>query len=624
MNLTIGRIALLASLLIGTQPAVAGKYDENYTGSWRSTDDVVNGWDWSLPPGVQPAARSGIFIGASVTGFPAGYPGNKLKKVDTTWRELEPSPGQWNFGPFLADLQDPGFAGAMVNIRSAVWYTEEARRCGSAASCLAAKNLRTAPDWICGGSPKLVDESPKGPSGAGFTQHNVDITQSCYKDGLIKLFREMKARGIPQMPEVKFVILHGSGDSKGEEWSGKQAGTSAGRAAMRELIDDGWVAAFSPNDVWKLGWPKATVNVPASEDLFYHCRDVGCGQRNSNTENWMIHFPKPEIGQIMVDANDNIVDGSGGPVEVYVKTDESNVFIRENRHFQDQNEQYQGSFAPAENFGTVDFFPLRYREATLSMLHIRRNVIWSDQGSQMNPKMLSWASLELGKNSGNAPDAWVQLMRTHRQAYGTTRHINNLERWLYQRDINGVTTSTTARQNHSDPLKSGAAPPFKPGGRRLPNELNYIDLARTGKTIGIAADNAFMSGGPNKVAIKVTYLDTGAQTWSLRYTKPDGSAGVRTVKKENTGAVRTATLFIPDFMANASGYNFDFTLESPDADTPFMFVRLIRLTPGSGGSGEPPPPGPPGGPNPPGVPGPPGGSDQAAPPLAPEDLTVVP
>lgn len=562
--------------LMGTQAAWGGKYDETYTGPWHSSDQVVDGWDWTLPPGVQPAVRSGIFIGSTVNGFPKGYPGNKLKKVDTTWRELEPSPGKWNFEPFLADLDDPTFDGAMVNIRSAVWFTEE-RKCGTAASCLATKNLRTAPDWICGGDPVVITEGPKGPAGAGFVQHNVDISQPCYKDGLIRMFREMKARGIPAMPEVKFVILHGPGDTKGEEYQGKQLSSRTGRLAMRDIVDDGWVAAFSPNNVWKLGWPKATANVPASEDLFYHCREVGCGQRNSNTENWMIHFPKPEIGQTMVDANDNLIDDSGDPVDVYLQTDESNVFIRENRHFQDQNEQYQGSFAPAENFGTVDFFPLRYRQATLAMLHIRRNVFWADQGSHMNPQLLSWSSLELGRNARNAPDAWIQLMQTYRRAHGQTRRINNIGRWLYQRDINGVVTSTTARQNHSDPLKPGGEPPFKPGGNKLPNDLNYINLARTGKVIGIAVDDDFMSGGPHDVAIKVTYLDSGNKRWSLAYTKANGSTGTRSIQNDNTDGVRTATFFIPDFAAGAKGYDFDFTLESPEADTPFMFVRLIRM-----------------------------------------------
>jgi hypothetical protein len=444
----------------------------------------------------------------------------------------------------------------------------------------------------------------------------VDISQSCYKDGLIKVFAEMKARGIPAMPEVKFVILHGPGDSKGEEWSGKQASSSVGRAAMRELIDKAWVAAFSPNDVWKLGWPKATVQVPAADDLFYYCRDAGCGQRNSNTEAWMIHFPKPEIGQMMVDASGKVVASSKDPIDVYLKTDESNVFIRENRHFQDQNEQYQGASSPAENFGTLEFFPLRYRQANLAMLHMRRNVIWSEPGSHMNPELLSWVSLELGKNSTNAPDAWIQLMQTHRQAFGQSRRINNLERWLYQRDINGVTTSTTARQNHSDPLKSGSAPPYKPGGAQLPNDLNFIDLARTGKTIGIAVDDAFMSGGPHEVAIKVTYEDTGTQSWSLAYTIAGNKAGVRSVTKGNTGKIRTATFFVPDFVANAKGYDFDFTLESPGADTPFMFVRLIRMKPGAGSDpGDPP--------GPPGDPGPPQPGDPT-PPLAPKDLSIVP
>lgn len=564
---------------MGFQAAWAGKYDASYTGPWLATDGIVDGWDWTSVPGVKPAARSGIYIGASVAAFPADFPGNKLKKVDTTWRELEPSPGQWDFGPFLAALQDRNFDGAMVNIRSAVWFTEERRKCGTAASCRIAKHLRTAPDWICGGNPQVITENPKGPPGAGFTQHNVDISQSCYKEGVIRVFEELKARGIPSMPEVKFVIIHGVGDSKGEEWSGKQPGTRVGRETMRDIVDLAWVAAFAPNDVWKLGWPKATVRVPVSEDLFYHCRDIGCGQRNSNVENWMVHFPKPELGQLMVDADDNVVDSFGDPVDVYLRTDESNVFIDENRHFQDQNEQYQGSFAPPEKFGSAAFFPLRYRQATLTMLHMRRNVFWAEPDSQMNPQLLAWSSLQLGKTVANAPDAWIQLMQTHKHVYGRPRRINNMERWLYQRDIRGTVTSSTARQNHSDALEPGEDPPYKPGGNNLPNHLNYIDLARTGRSIGIAIDDGFMSNGPHNVAIKVTFLDSNSQPWALAYTNRTGDRTVRTIRKNSTGVVRTATLFIPDFMANARGFDFDFTLESAAADTPYMFVRLIKLTP---------------------------------------------
>jgi hypothetical protein len=30
---------------------------------WRSEDDTVEGWDWSLPPGVEPVANSGLIFG---------------------------------------------------------------------------------------------------------------------------------------------------------------------------------------------------------------------------------------------------------------------------------------------------------------------------------------------------------------------------------------------------------------------------------------------------------------------------------------------------------------------------------------------------------------------------------
>ena len=47
-NVVLSFVTILAAL-----PAYADT-DRTYTGGWRNSEDVVVGWDWSLPAGVKP------------------------------------------------------------------------------------------------------------------------------------------------------------------------------------------------------------------------------------------------------------------------------------------------------------------------------------------------------------------------------------------------------------------------------------------------------------------------------------------------------------------------------------------------------------------------------------------
>jgi len=53
---------------------------------WREQDDVVEGWDWSLPEGIEPIPRSGLIFSR---GEKRRFPGNKLADVAVFWREVE-------------------------------------------------------------------------------------------------------------------------------------------------------------------------------------------------------------------------------------------------------------------------------------------------------------------------------------------------------------------------------------------------------------------------------------------------------------------------------------------------------------------------------------------------------
>lgn len=521
---------ILVSTPVSQAAAPSAEHDISYTGPWRNTSDIVDGWDWTLPPHVVAASRSGIFNYNSRV--PPGFRGNHLKQVNADWRDLEPERGRYEFSQLVREIKDPAYDGVMLNVRGVTWSKN-----GS-------PNVRTAPDWLSD-APKITESHVNG-----FQLVNLDITNENVKHGLIGLWSALGKAGIPQMPEVKFVIVHGPSHTEGEEWSGSQV-TPAGTSAMLEILA-AHIRAVGPADTWKLAWPKHY------GPLLEATLRAGGGQRNSNIEKWLVYFPNTDIGETFTDAG-------------YIEIDESLPLIAEKRHFQDQNERYGGRPTDVARFGNPIYWPLRYRHANLRALQARRNVLWLERDSVINPPMVNWVGLELGRNVTDAPDAWVALMRTWVRHGGGNREVNNFERWLYQRDINGVKTTPTVSVDHGFNASANGL---------LPENLWYSDTAKQAPLIGFAMDDRFLSREPHSVAIKVTFHDVNSSTWSLVYQTPSGERE-RSIKNGNTNKVRTATFFADDFVADADGKNFDFSLRSNGEATPFSFVRLIKVHPSS-------------------------------------------
>lgn len=89
-------------------------YSEISRQPWRETDDVIDGFEWSLPPAVRPAARS--FIKGFYSSNPRTFPGHLLGVVDVTWREIEPEEGRYAFaaiGRRIAELKAKGHPAAI-------------------------------------------------------------------------------------------------------------------------------------------------------------------------------------------------------------------------------------------------------------------------------------------------------------------------------------------------------------------------------------------------------------------------------------------------------------------------------------------------------------------------------
>lgn len=522
-------VAILIGCL-GSVPALADT-DRTYTGGWRNSDDIVTGWDWTLPAGVRPSEGSGIFnLNSRV---PAGYPGNHLKQVNAKWRDLEPVEGRYDFSSITRELNDTNYDGVLLNVRGMVVSITDSNGMPVHSSEI------TAPTWLSNSAPTVTE-----PVRHGFRITNLKISDTRVKSKLLQLIRAFGNSGIPSNRRIVAHIMHGVSGSRGEECCATQGNASATYSALEDVIS-AWAEAYGPN-ARKLAWLKEDPS-----NLFDRAvRQRGTGMRGGMIENWVRNQYTPgDVSQ-----TGQIYDNG------YLLVDENFAPIAEARAWIDENEVY------GRRFSSEQIIQQNYRMATLRALQMRRSILWTERDSTINPQLLNWMSLELGKNARTSPDAWVTLMRTWTMSSGE-KEIKNLERWLYQRDRNGVSTTPAIRKEHG----------FNPSGNDLLDSSKWeVDLARTGREIGIAVDDRFLSGGPHDVAVKVTYLDSSRETWTFEYTKANGGTGTRSVQGGGSDVVRTATFFVEDFEAPRQGMEFDFSLKS-GGNTPFMFVRLIKL-----------------------------------------------
>jgi hypothetical protein len=540
----VRKVLICLVFALASLPAYALDTDRTYTGGWRNSDDVVTGWDWTLPQGVKPTEGSGIFnLNSRV---PANYPGHHLKQVNAKWKDLEPVEGRYDFSSITAHLNDRNYDGILLNVRGMVVSITDTNGNPIHTSEI------TAPQWLSQSAPKVTE-----PVRHGFRITNLKLSDPRVKSKLIALIEAFGRTSIPGDKRVVAHIMHGVSGSRGEECCATQGNASATYAALQDVIS-AWTRAYGPH-AKKLAWLKED-----PESLFDHSvRRGGTGMRGGMIENWVRNQYTPGSAQQTGQIYDN----------GYLVVDENFAPIAERRAWIDENEVYD------RRFSSQQIIQQNYRMATLRALQMRRSIMWTERNSEINPPLLNWMSLELGKDVRDAPDAWVALMRTWTLSSGE-KEIKNLERWLYQRDRSGVVTTPAVQRDHG----------FNPSGNDLlSRDKWHVDLARKGREIGIAVDDRFLSGGPHEVAIKVTFLDSSREDWRLEYTKANGGTGARTVRGSGSDVVRTATFFIDDFEASQQGTNFDFWLRSAGGDTPFMFVRLIRLEQAATSSGPRPP-----------------------------------
>jgi hypothetical protein len=553
----IGLPALIILLILGIGCSSAEQSDTRIAVNptpWRTADDIIEDWDWSLPPGIEAVPYSGTSMPwPQKDGKRYDLPGNEYTMVRAQWRELEPEEGQYNFEPLRQRIIEAGkeWDGVELHIYGAVWELRDFPDHENAdyPPNWLEKNKpgnESAPRWLEKYNIPTIEERPRYNLKTPFHIINLDIYHSDYHSRYLKMVEAFGKSGIPQMQEVMFSYQHTKSGSRGEEGMVPTEEPAATRLKERLAA---WGKAFEGVE-YKLAY---TAGVGPQIAYSY---TLGMGQRNGFVEQVINHIPNADLGQL-VDENN------------YLVVDEDLPPIKENRAYGDENEEYTQTMTP--RFGPWESFAHRFRESTLRVLQMRRNFVWIEP-SMMNPEMTAYLSLELGRNVNDTPDIWCYLRESypnrHRDANGAPLPVKNFERWLYQRDQTGYTARATAKVHVPEQMQN-----YHPD-HYYDYTARTTDAANGNTAIGFAVDDRFLSGGPHRVAVKVTYHDQGPARWALVYNQGKSR---REITCWGHGNVRTATWFLDDAKFDGNALDYDFEIRALEGDAVIKFIRVIRL-----------------------------------------------
>ncbi len=524
-------------------------FTKNYSfHAWNQTDHTVDGEDWSLPLWVKPAPYSGVQIKPNLVS--AEFPGRIQRGVSASWRETEPTEGTFDFSGLREEIlkqSEGGKYAVKMGLGASVWETRYFQSLQD--RTIKKTDTGTAPRWLKVYNIPLIEENPN--KSIPFQVVNMDIYHREYHKRYLKLVEAFGKSGIPQMKELDICYLHLVSGSRGEEGSGPPVG-DPNRKLYEERLQ-AWADAFK-------GVTYKLCIVSGKEEDLKLALKLGMGQRNGFVEHYLLHAPNPALGQ------DLDTDG-------YLVVNEKCPLIAENRASGDENEEYTSGHVA--RFGPIETFPHRYHEATLRMLQMRRNFVWAEGGPWLiNPPLLHYLALELGKTTQTAPDAWCYLRESVVKSSKDGQPVKNFERWLFQRDADGARTLATEKI---------AVPPqmFEFDKTHLYDlTARQTQTAKGQSRIRFGVDEAFLAGGPHAVAVKITYLDRANAEWQLEYFTDAKKTATHKVTCGDSGAAKTVTFNLKDACFPGRGYTgLDLQIRALKGDAIIRFVRVIKLNP---------------------------------------------
>lgn len=522
---------------------------------WRHKEDVIFGWDWSLPPWVKPTENSAMAYSHAPDGFT--FAGNRLFVVSTSWRELEPIEGSYRFDLLQKKIdqqleKDPN-ARVMLFIYGSLWkqhFKDSQSRSGN------------VPDWLAEYpwfSTHLENWQNVIPL---FQLENADIYEPEFNKRYMKFLRLLGKSSVLNHPKIGPVMIKGKSGSMGEE-HGEPRQDSEDFPVWLERLD-AWIDMMG-DDVHKL--VTGTTNEPWASIM----TERGIGTRSGFAEMYLLRMENQVLGQY--------IDDKG-----FLCVDESVPMIAEERYNGDDNEEYiEGRHEM--RFGPVEYWPHRHHESSLRILQMRRNFLIRYHVAT-NPNMASYVALELGRNVGNTPDIWCYLRKSYlgSSSKATPKATRHYERWLYNRDAPGYTPMYSERIDLPKE-KSG-----KPWSRNRHPDHYYdytarkTDLASGNPAISFDIDDRWLSKGTEPLQFKITFTDRGNGTIQLQYVDSSGKLQSRSIKCANTGSIRTATFNVSDLDPNnrltINSHKMDFRIQAVGEDVTVNFVRVIKSSPG--------------------------------------------
>ncbi len=551
---TIVLIAILAGTLAASDgPRQAGPTP---TVTPVATVSVARGDDWSLPSWAPVSPNAGIYLGGLSDHIPTGVPIQQIALLQASWKQLEPSPGQYDWSSIdnqITANRGRGFWLRIYNTAATdvpAWLPRQH------------PTLRTRP-WFYGNAPQqfyypwdnAFDAAFKAFLGA-FRQH--------YAVDHPDLLARIKFEYVPGAwnwdeyqiwPDDR---LHGISPKAYVSWF--KSLMDAYKAALggdgRKLVYTGTGHTEWANS--NTAWQQA-VDDPAGGniDADYVIRTLGGGVREGETKAFNLFGNEPSWG-----VTTPIINGTR-----YMVTDDTNPLVAAtDRYFGAENECYGDCGAP----NTLDYYNVKM--SFLLMLKLRMNWVFTCYRCYRTaPAVLDWAFREMGKHYDDAPDAWADLRQWTDKNDGQT--LNNWERWLYQRDQPGDGMTVPADPTTSPWALQG--PPY--------DEARRTNHAGGSDYMYFAVDNKFLYGGRDRVQLKVTYLDNNKAAWRVEYDAADGDAYKPTMLVRNVGdgQWKTATFTIPDAAfqkRQQSGMDFRI-YDGGRQDLTVRFVRVVKTVP---------------------------------------------
>ena len=550
---------------LATYNSGGNQYDTVLNSAWRDADDYVTGWDWSMPATVTPMELSGIWTFESKS-MPSYFQGKNLRNIASKWRDLEPTEGVYDFSYITSRIgtdpigQNPGWQGSILHVRGLVIrvYIDGVEQGLSAE--------RTCPEWLAlklDPTGVYPDDHTRfwveGPiAGPGYAMKYVYILNPTVNAAYYALLTALGATGLLQNPGITCQFIHATSGSRGEEWTGGQANTPEVQAEFVNIIAK-WAQIYGPTNIKKLAWMRDYEVNP--QQIALDALDAGMGLRGGGIETFLSYGYTPgslTFNDFPANPSGQVRDANG-----YLYVDPAFVVTAEGRCFGDENEVYNSRTELA-----AIAKPRAYRASQIRVVQMGRNNNTVANVATLDERIDNWQAVVMGHPASSSPEAFCYLMRTFSKFAGNVNdNVNNFERYLIQRESYGATTPTIDQVWEG---KSGIN--VRRASSNTPSSEWHQYHARRGPVLGFELTDAFMTGGPHSVAIKVIFYDSGTSTFSLNYT-----GGGRVFTKKNSGVVRTVTWFLDNF--NAIGEfagGADFTLTG-NGQTDFMMVRVIKI-----------------------------------------------